>query len=104
MPVLDALEGEGSTLRSMKELEGYAIRATDGTIGHVRDFYFDESWVIRYFIVDTGAWLWSRKVLISPIAIGHPNWSERALFRLAHEGAGQGRPRHRHRTAGLETT
>ena len=68
-------------LRSMKELEGYAIRATDGTIGHVRDFYFDdESWVIRYFIVDTGAWLWSRKVLISPIAIGHPNWSERALF------------------------
>ena len=68
-------------LRSMKELEGYAIRATDCTIGHVRDFYFDdESWVIRYFIVDTGAWLRSRKVLISPIAIGHPNWSERALF------------------------
>jgi uncharacterized protein YrrD len=67
-------------LRSMKELEGYVILATDGMIGHVRDFYFDdESWVIRYFVVDTGSWLGGRKVLISPIAIGHPNWSERAL-------------------------
>lgn len=67
-------------LRNMKELEGYAIRATDGTIGHVKDFYFDdEAWVIRYFVVDTGAWLSSRKVLISPIAIGHPNWTERVL-------------------------
>jgi hypothetical protein len=64
----------------MKELEGYAIRAIDGAIGHVQDFYFDdESWVIRYFVVDTGSWLSGRKVLISPIAIGHPNWSERAL-------------------------
>ena len=45
-------------LRSMKELEGYAIRAIDGTIGHVQDFYFDDdSWVIRYFVVDTGSWL-----------------------------------------------
>ena len=68
-------------LRSMKELEGYTIHATDGTIGHVRDFYFDdESWVVRYFVVDTGAWLRSRKVLISPIAVGHAKWSERALY------------------------
>ena len=67
-------------LRSMKDLEDYAIRATDGTIGHVKDFYFDdEAWVIRYFVVDTGSWLSSRKVLISPIAIGHPNWTEKVL-------------------------
>jgi hypothetical protein len=67
-------------LRSMKDLEDYAIRATDGVIGHVKDFYFDdEAWVIRYLIVDTGSWLSSRKVLISPVAIGHPNWAEREL-------------------------
>lgn len=67
-------------LRSMSDLEGYAIRATDGTIGHVKDFYFDdERWVVRYLVVDTGSWLSSRKVLISPIAIGHPNWLERIL-------------------------
>ena len=67
-------------LRTMKDLEGYAIRATDGTIGHVRDFYFDDdTWVVRYLVVETGAWLSSRKVLISPIAIGQPNWTEREL-------------------------
>ncbi|MEO8627186.1 MAG: PRC-barrel domain-containing protein [Betaproteobacteria bacterium] len=67
-------------LRSMNDLEDYAIRATDDTIGHVKDFYFDdEAWVVRYLVVDTGNWLSSRKVLISPIAIGQPNWAEKVL-------------------------
>ena len=67
-------------LRSMRDLEGYVIRATDGPIGHVKDFYFDDkSWVIRYLIVDTGSWLSSRKVLISPIAIGQSNTVDRIL-------------------------
>jgi hypothetical protein len=67
-------------LRSMNDLEDYAIRATDGIIGHVRDFYFDDKvWVIRYLIVEAGTWLLSRKVLISPVAIGHPNWTEKVL-------------------------
>jgi uncharacterized protein YrrD len=64
-------------LRSTNDLENYTIHATDGTIGHVTDFYFDdERWVIRYLIVDTGTWLASRKVLISPVAIGNPDWTE----------------------------
>ncbi|PRC91065.1 PRC-barrel domain-containing protein [Solimicrobium silvestre] len=67
-------------LRSLIDLNEYAIHATDGNIGHVKDFYFDdEGWAIRYFIVDTGSWLLSRKVLISPIAIGKPNWAEKTL-------------------------
>lgn len=67
-------------LRSMNDLEDYAIRATDGDIGRVTDFYFDDAaWVIRYLVVDTGTWLSSRKVLISPIAIGRPNWTDRVL-------------------------
>ena len=67
-------------LRSMNDLEGYAIGATDGNIGHVRDFYFDdEAWAVRYLVVDTGTWLSSRKVLISPIAIGRPNWAAKVL-------------------------
>jgi hypothetical protein len=65
-------------VRNMKDLENYAIRAIDGTIGHVRDFYFDDlTWVVRYLVVETGSWLSSRKVLISPMAIGHPDWTER---------------------------
>ena len=46
----------------------------------VKDFYFDdEAWVIRYLVVDTGAWLSGRKVLISPVAIGQPNWTDKLL-------------------------
>ncbi len=67
-------------LRSMKDLEGYAIQATDGTIGHVKDFYFDdEAWIVRYLVVETGHWLSSRKVLISPMSIGQPDWNARVL-------------------------
>lgn len=67
-------------LRSTKNLVDYVIRATDGTVGHVKDFYFDdERWVIRYLIVDTGTWLSSRKVLISPVALGEPDWTEKVF-------------------------
>ncbi len=67
-------------LRNAKEMEGYAVGATDGAIGHVKDFYLDDrAWVIRYLVVDTGGWLSSRKVLISPIAVGVPNRDERML-------------------------
>lgn len=62
-------------LRSVKELQGYAIRAIDGDIGKVHDFYFDDqSWLIRYLVVDTGNWLPGRRVLISPYALGQPDW------------------------------
>jgi hypothetical protein len=58
-------------LRSNDELEKFTILATDGAIGHVRDFYFDDhTWVVRYLIVDTGAWLSGRRVLISPFSVG----------------------------------
>jgi hypothetical protein len=68
-------------LRNTNDLEGYVIGATDGPIGHVKDLYFDDrAWVVRYFVVETGGWLSSRKVLISPIAIGRPDWTERQLL------------------------
>jgi uncharacterized protein YrrD len=67
-------------LRSVKEMEGYAVGATDGAIGHVKDFYLDdEAWIIRYLVVDTGGWLSNRKVLVSPIAVGTPNREQRLL-------------------------
>ncbi len=67
-------------LRNVKDLRGYAIRASDGVIGKVDDFYFDdETWAIRYLVVDTGTWLSGRKVLISPIALGHAGWMGRQL-------------------------
>lgn len=67
-------------LRNLNEIEDYSIGASDGLIGHVKDGYFDQhDWVIRYLVVDTGSWLTSRKVLISPFAIGKPDWDGRRL-------------------------
>jgi uncharacterized protein YrrD len=67
-------------LRSLDNLANYAIEATDGVVGHVKDFYFDDhSWVVRYLVVHTGAWLGGKSVLISPVSIGEPNWTERLL-------------------------
>src|SRR5215510_10031071 len=51
-------------------LKGAAIIARDGAIGEIDDFYFDdESWTVRYLVVNTGAWLFRREVLVSPISI-----------------------------------
>src|ERR1035441_5638752 len=58
-------------LRSIKQLLGDKLVASDGEIGHVKDFYFDDqNWAVRYVVVDTGSWLSGRKVLISPHAFG----------------------------------
>jgi sporulation protein YlmC with PRC-barrel domain len=57
-------------LRSVKSLTGFAIGATDGEIGKVIDIYFDDQyWKVRYFVVETGNWLFGRKVLLSPVAL-----------------------------------
>ena len=62
-------------LRDASGLVGFAISATNGNIGHVKDCYFDdESWVIRYLVVETGTWLSNRRVLLSPYALGEPDW------------------------------
>ena len=54
-------------LGSIKQLYGRKLHASDGEIGHVKDFYFDDQkWVVRYAVVDTGSWLLGRLVLIAP--------------------------------------
>ena len=58
-------------LRSFKQFQGDTLGATDGEIGRVKDFYFDEkNWAVRYLVADTGAWIPGRLVLISPYALG----------------------------------
>jgi uncharacterized protein YrrD len=57
-------------LQTTNNIRKYRLHATDGLIGTVKDFYFDdEKWTIRYVVVHTGSWLMGRDVLISPIAI-----------------------------------
>ena len=55
-------------------INGYAISASDGRIGTVSDFLFDDaSWRVRWLVVDTGHWLTGRKVLLPPSVLGHPD-------------------------------
>jgi len=61
-------------------LKGYAIAASDGRIGTVSDFLFDDrTWKLRWLVVDTGTWLSGRKVLIHPSAIGQADYERREL-------------------------
>lgn len=63
-----------------KVLRGYHLRAVDGALGQVEDFYFDDhAWVVRYMVVDTSRWLGGRRVLIAPGELGTPD-SERGEF------------------------
>jgi len=63
-------------LRSIDEVIGYHIAATDGEIGHIEDFIVDtDDWKIRYFVVDTRNWLPGKKVLIGIDWINSFRWS-----------------------------
>ena len=84
-------------LQVISALEGFAIEASDGRLGTVVDFLFDDSlWRVRWLVVECGSWLKKRKVLIHPSALlstkfedqqlvvkltmaevdGSPDWSE----------------------------
>lgn len=55
-------------------IKGYAIAASDGRLGTVSDFLFDDAtWLVRWLVVDTGNWLSGRKVLLPPSVAGHPD-------------------------------
>ena len=80
---------------SVKDLKGYAIGATDGDIGKLDDFYFDdESWTIRYLVAETGNWLLNRKVLISPFTLGKADLSRGPAECDADKEASRGEPQH----------
>ncbi|MBE0644339.1 MAG: PRC-barrel domain-containing protein [Bacteroidetes bacterium] len=78
-------------LRSTHNVRGYNIQATDGDIGHVEDFIIDdETWAIRYLIIDTRNWWPGNKVLLSPRWIERVSWDEtKVLVNLSREAIKQ---------------
>lgn len=67
-------------LRSSRETIGYHIQATDGRVGHVEDFLFDDrNWSIRLMVVDTRDWWPEKDVLISPKRIDHVSWNDKQI-------------------------
>jgi len=89
-PMRDREQWKGSTqdkegwdlhLRSTYNVTGHHIQALDGEIGHVEDFVIDdETWAIRYIIVDTHNWWPGKKVVVSPQWIERVSWGERKVF------------------------
>ena len=74
-------------LRNIKELYNHTLKAEDGEIGRCKDFLFDdERWTVRYMVADTGKWLPGKKVLVSPISLGKPDWDGKLFpVRLSKE-------------------
>jgi hypothetical protein len=67
-------------LRSIVEIDGYDIAASDGDIGHVADLLIEDGdWGIRYLVVETHNWWAGVKVLISPRSVASIDWLQRAV-------------------------
>jgi sporulation protein YlmC with PRC-barrel domain len=57
-------------LVNVTTMRNWRVEATDGDVGSVADVFFDdERWGARYLVVETGGWLASRKVLLSPASV-----------------------------------
>jgi hypothetical protein len=64
-------------LRSGRAVNGSHIEATDGSIGHVEDYLFnDHAWTLDHVVIDTKNWLPGRKVIVSTEWIRRVVWSE----------------------------
>jgi uncharacterized protein YrrD len=60
-------------LCDLKALIGSPVVATDGEMGSVRNFLFDDqSWKVRYLVVDVGNWLKRRDVVLPITALEKP--------------------------------
>jgi PRC-barrel domain protein len=67
-------------LRSANKIIGHRLSALDGEIGRATDFLLDDGqWVLRYLVVETGAWLAKRRVLIAPAVLNKADWTSRRM-------------------------
>jgi hypothetical protein len=68
-------------LRSAKAVTGHHIEATDGSIGHVKDFIIDdETWAVRYMVIATSNWWPGKSVLIAPEWTTRISWLDRKIY------------------------
>ena len=77
-PVERSQAGSGDVhLRSAREVRGYHVQGSDDAIGRVDDFIVDdETWEVRYLVIDTSPWWFGKKVLIAPHWATRISWSE----------------------------
>lgn len=86
---------ENSHLRKTSEIKNYQIQAQDGVIGHVESFLIDdETWNIRYIIVDTKDWGHDKKVLLSPAWINDVRWGGKSVHVSLNKKAIENAPKY----------
>lgn len=68
-------------LRSCASVSGYHVQASDGAIGHIADYLFDDdTWTLRYLVIDTRNWLPGKRVVISSEWVERVSWNERKAY------------------------
>lgn len=82
-------------LYSTKDVTGHSIQTTDDEIGHVDDFIIDDdTWAIRYLVIDTKTFMPGKKVLISPQWIQRISWEDKKVFTDLSKDAIKNAPRY----------
>ena len=64
-----------------KQMHGALVEASDGKLGKLVDFLFDDrDWTIKNLVLDAGTWLNSRRVTLPPNLIRHKDWRDHRLM------------------------
>jgi uncharacterized protein YrrD len=80
-------------LRSAKEVIGYYVEATDGSLGHIDTLLVDKrSWQVKAVVVDTKNWLPGKRVMIPPPAVARIDWPEHKVYVNATRAAIESSP------------
>lgn len=79
--VLSRQEDHDPHLRSLSEITGYDIQASNEAIGHLESVLLKDGVCgIRYLIVDTRNWWPGEHVLLSPYAVHDIRWPKKQIF------------------------
>ncbi len=76
-------------VHDLEKLIGASVIGTDGEIGRIRNFLFDDkSWIVRYMVIDVGSWLKRHDVIVLISAVENSDWEKRIFhIRLSREEA-----------------
>jgi uncharacterized protein YrrD len=89
----DEADAADAHLDSVKQTSGYHIHARNGEIGHVDDFLIgQDSWRIRYLLVDTSNWIGGRSVIVSSEAVERVDKADNQIYVAADRDAIENAP------------
>ncbi len=88
-------ESYDNHLRSMQDVIGHHIKASDGMCGHVYDFMIDpETWKIPQLVIKTGHLFLNKEVDIPSDKIEYISWDQDTVFVDLTRDAIEQRPEH----------